>query len=820
MRRVESRPVGGAGLQPVLDLLTAPLAAAAGAEVVPLVDGTVRSGRPLRAPAILIRLKAHQARTAVVVRWATTGVDNPRPAVFTAWSAAGSLLPLYVPTLAPGTEGTGPVELTLSVWTVAGSAAHLPATALAAATGPGLAPAAAADLVEAVLLEGHLARLLHLQMEEKQRITATAREIAASRHAGLARGWALDAIGADHRVPRLDGEDDDAYRGRLQIYTSWRLATPAGFERALNGVPDGTPDGGPNTGLPATAGVQPRFRIVERNDELAVWARLVEVGPGPDPSDWRKRFLSLAAAGLLFDLETLPDARLPAGTRDRLSEVRKLLRDRLIRGRPVTERRYMTVLVATCLARAVQVLKLLADPGKLTLLSALTRGTDPRLDLGLGVTVRPLEDGRVDRAVTQARAVQAAGGVVGPAVPPDVLAAALRAEVRDRTDDPEAAWLFEAAGLQATRLDEDTLFLTPLPAHGLVIEGPGRLAPGQSGRYLARLRGSGGSGRHVLVDEAWRRAAPALAHGGNLAPMPLDPPGLDQALRAVAEANPPAKPPPALVPLVAEGLMPASAADFAARVRDSYDLDLVLGYVLDPGVGGLGPDDPPAVAARQALVAALSTLTAAGFHTVRVLPRPDGLTLLVLAAVSVLPGGSSRPGEPVPAMYRWYVAPFPPPLAGSQGRQLGREADAADEEDWSYARGGRRIARPKRWPPAPLAVRRGVGGQVDLVAVRPGVALVVCVAYVRRGLADPYEVRLELPQGEVLDLGQYGYVMNLLEHLCPLGIEINTFELRRNHVSPDGGPPQFLSGQVSRSYTRYRRRRPLGAPRYGPPDPD
>jgi len=139
------------------------------------------------------------------------------------------------------------------------------------------------------------------------------------------------------------------------------------------------------------------------------------------------------------------------------------------------------------------------------------------------------------------------------------------------------------------------------------------------------------------------------------------------------------------------------------------------------------------------------------------------------------------------------------------------------DDDWSFRFGGPRLRRPSRWTPAPLELRRGIGGRADLVATRPGIALVVCVAYLRRGLADPYEVRVELPDGAVLDLDQYGYLMNLLEELCPLGVEINTFDLRRNHVSPDGGPPQFLSGQASRGYTRYRQRRAPGAERHAPP---
>lgn len=102
------------------------------------------------------------------------------------------------------------------------------------------------------------------------------------------------------------------------------------------------------------------------------------------------------------------------------------------------------------------------------------------------------------------------------------------------------------------------------------------------------------------------------------------------------------------------------------------------------------------------------------------------------------------------------------------------------------------------------------------MATRPGIALVVCVAYMRRGLADPYEVRVEMPDGAVLDFDQYGYLMNLLEELCPMGVEINTFDIRRNHVSTDGGPPQFLSGEASRGYPRYRQRRPPGSERHPP----
>lgn len=819
MRPVDSRPVSGSGLAAALDLLTPPFAAGAGLRVLPLTDGTV-DVPALRAPVVLVRLTVPLARRAVVVRCRAAGGGAEQPAaVFTAWSAAGSLLPLFLPQ--PPADTSGPIRLAVTVRTADGAPSADPAAAIAAA-GPDLPSDEAAALVEVLAVEGRLARLVHLLTAEKQRLTAVAREIAASRHVSLARSGALDAIGADHGVPRLEGEGDEAYRGRLLIVTSWRLATPAGFDRALNGPPEPTAGGGPNRGLPATVGITARFRIVERSDQPAVSVRLVEVVPPPadGPSAWRHRFVELASGGLLLDLDGDTPAGLPDSTRSRLEQTRQILTGRLTRDQPHDDRRYLGAGTATCLARAVLLLEVLTGPGTLTLRSAMTTEADPRFDLGLGVAVDPPTADRVDRAVEAARAAQqaaAAGGAVLPGAAPDVVGAVLGAAVRDRTDDPQARWLFAAAGLDATPLDDGTLQLTSLPGHGLVIEGPARLAEGETGQYVARMRGAG-SGRSVLVDEAWARALTGFGPAVAEVPPPLEPADLATLLGTVATAAPAV--PAAARPLVAAGLVPAVPGEFAARVREAYDTDLLLGLVVPTGLAGLAADAPAAVAARDTIRTDVAVLTAAGFVSVRVLPHPDGSSLLVLGSVGLLPGGSNLPGEPVPATYRWYVAPFPPPAPD-------RPVDAAEglrsltsgsvDTDWSFRLGGPRLRRPRRWTPAPLEVRRGVGGRVELLATRPGIALVVCVAHTRRGLADPYEVRLELPDDAVLDLHQYGYLMNLLEELCPLGIEVNTFPIRRDHVSPDGGPPQFLAGELSRTYTRYRRRRGGGAERYGPP---
>ncbi|WP_125130408.1 hypothetical protein [Microbacterium sp. 10M-3C3] len=777
MRRVEERPAGASGLTAMLDLLSGPLEPTSTTTPLPLLDGTIDTLRPTRAPAIFVRVRRGLAREAVVVRAAVGAVDL-RPTVFTAWTEGGSLLPLYVPTPDPAAPGFGRIRVTVRAWRVSDrDAASDPAVAIARATGAPLSAVAASDLLEGVLVDGDLARLAYLLSFEGQRTMTMLREIAVSRHVGLARMAGLDAIGADHGVPRLDGEDDETYRSRLRIFTQWALATPSGLAAALNGAPESAADPGRNAGLPSTAGIRSRFRIVDATPELAVAARIVQVGGAA--GEWRARFAGLAAGGLLFDLDADPSARLPRAVRARRIELRKRLDEAVARAEPHDDRRYLSILAAVSLDRAVRLLSALTGSGELTLLSAMTVTADPRLDLGLGFTLKPLTAARIDRAIARARDLQDDPGG-GADLDPEVRAAIAAAPVRDRASDPMGAWLFESAGLHVARLSGGELHLTPLSAEGLVIEGPGESPAAADVRFDAKLRGAQTGGRHILVDEAWTAAGERFQAAGAAVPDPVSPAQLRTTLTALG-ARPPVPLDPAVAPLAGIGLAPAAPEEFAARVASEYDLDLLLLYRFDPGLVGLAPDSAEARDRRDAVVDRLADLTAAGFHSVRLLPDPQGSGMLVLAAVSSLPGGSNRPGQPAPAMYRWAVIDLtedPEPV------ELGATAPN-------------------------VTVTRGIGGQLSFRTRRPGILLVVCVAYVRRGGADPYEVRIELPGDEVLDVEQYGYLMNLLEQLCPLGVEINTFDIRRDHVSVDGAAPGLLSGRVSRSYTRYRRRRPL-----------
>jgi len=120
-----------------------------------------------------------------------------------------------------------------------------------------------------------------------------------------------------------------------------------------------------------------------------------------------------------------------------------------------------------------------------------------------------------------------------------------------------------------------------------------------------------------------------------------------------------------------------------------------------------------------------------------------------------------------------------------------------------------------RWYAVPI---RGDGGtlvragqRVTFTPSGPGLTALVALGYARRGLTDPYEFRIDLPADATLTLRQYEYLMNLLDHTHPLGIEINTFAIRRQHVDLDGdGVADPLKPSVANTFRPFQRRRQRG----------
>jgi hypothetical protein len=112
---------------------------------------------------------------------------------------------------------------------------------------------------------------------------------------------------------------------------------------------------------------------------------------------------------------------------------------------------------------------------------------------------------------------------------------------------------------------------------------------------------------------------------------------------------------------------------------------------------------------------------------------------------------------------------------------------------------------------APPDVIGPTGSRTQLTPGSPGLLAVIAVGYTHQGLTDPYQFRVQLPDKAVLTLQQYEFLMNMLQHLHPLGIEVDTFAIRQNHVDLDGdGNPEPLQTNVSKTYRQFRRSRYQG----------
>ncbi|MFJ8675628.1 hypothetical protein [Streptomyces sp. NPDC093589] len=755
------RALTDSGLDSALAALPPVYAAGARTRALPLKNGRISLPDDVREPMLLLRLLRPLADQAVVVRCRVVGADEVPPVVFAPFSGLGTLLPVLVP--AAGAEFTAAVHL------VPAPHCHqeVPDESV---RGPELARDPAAELVEAVLLEGVLARLTYLATLEKQRMIRQAREIAACRHADLAFAGALDSLGRDLGVYRLPDEDDARYRGRLMIFTSWRSATPGRLADVLNGP---GPDGAANTGLPARFGITGRFRLVEEQNPLALATRLVDIGPRG--AAMRARVHELLRTVYLLDLDRPVPELLPPEQRRRLEEVRQVLTTEVTRSAGPPPVRHLAPSLAVALARLVHLVRALSDTGPVTLLRTHVEEPDPLHELGLGATLKQFG---------QQRLTAMAAAVEGLAEGTSEMSALARTLApHPFSEDPAGRWLAEPCGLRTVHaLIDDTLFVSSLPMLGLTVEGPARLsvaespaAPEKAVFEARHSKNASSGGLHVLADEAARRARERFPQSG-FGPPPATVTGavLETTLRAVAD-SPTAAPPATLTPLV-EGDLLAAGTAFARQVLDVVVVDQIVAYPFALAqLTALGTGDT----LRGAVAARAQALLGSGFYSVHGVFDQAGQRVLLLAAVCLLPGRSPKQGEAPPVEFQWLTAegPRPPADPGAEG--------------------------------LPLSLLNSSGGRVEAVGHREGLALLVCLGHARRGLADPYEVRVEMPGDARLDRDQYSYVMNILETLCPLGIEINTTELRRSHVdfgAGEGGEG-FPAQVASRTYHRYRRRR-------------
>lgn len=758
MSVVLPRPHVAEGVSLFRSAVTAPFGAAMTTTPISMLDGEFVASGSFRQPVFLVRLCRALGAEAVVVKPTVNG-NAQSDVVFAPFSGEGTLLCAYRPELAEGEDGTGAFTVAVSVYRVTGESRHDHVPTVAAA----LSNDDAADLLEGVVLEGLMARVLYLATMEKQRAVRVAREIDACRYLELAYADGLDAIGRDVGVARRSDRDetDTQYRARLAIYTSWRLPTPTGFSEALNG-PEGV--GLANTGLPSLAGITDRFEIVEDINELSVATKLVYAGPN-GKKGW-DNFHAEIKASHLIDLDKAMHARLPSSRRELYEGIRKRLNSEVTR--PDAKVRHLAPLTASTLDRAVRLIRGLEYPGNIVLTRAYDNTAGSAYELGLSVDIKTFDAAGLTAMGKRVNKVK------GDA---EIVALARSLSPRDPADDPLATWLFEPCGFRTVHaVDKDRVLLSPLPSFGQWIDGDSEV-DGQT-TFEARYHASGvATGIHVRVSESLDDAAALFDDKGfGVLPAVLTPAQLADTLQELSAAAPPARP-VILTESEAAGLIAHDAQVFSMSLRNNMNLDQVVALpIAKAAVEALAAGS--GVKLRTALNDRVQALLEAGFYSTAGVWDDANSRLLLFASVSQLPASVTKVGEPPTATYYWYSTPVPSTTPG-QAKSIYLDQN----------RGGRAIVHNRS----------------------DGLALLVCIGYARRGLADPFEVKIKLEDAStILNADQYAHLMNLLEAMYPIGIEINTYDVRRYHVDSDGdGKPEFLTSRASRTYYRYRSRRPF-----------
>jgi hypothetical protein len=388
-----------------------------------------------------------------------------------------------------------------------------------------------------------------------------------------------------------------------------------------------------------------------------------------------------------------------------------------------------------------------------------------------------------DLALTPAAELDALGAALSdphrtPADDPGTEALLASMRPRPAAGDPEGRWLLEPCGLRTVhRLDSGTVHVSHLPTAGLVITGPDATDPPASAAtgspvFLeARYQAPGDPGTNAALLAGLAAAAQAWAARGG------------PAWTVLADADAPARwdqarqlqvdpPEPVAVALTSGGLRALADPAGAVGALKRLPVELLQTLQLDAGQAAeLGSGSPDAA---NDLLALVGILRRQGLSSALPLVTAAGEVLLVVGAVG-LPGVGLNLDERRATGFRWYVVPIAPPggPAGDLGTALSRAV----------------------YTPA-----------------RPGLAAVVVLGLARTaGGTTPYQYRVELPEGSLLDLASYEFLMNLLDHTFPAGVEVNTFSIRRRHVDLDGdGQADPLPGTVSGTFRQFRRRRAGG----------
>jgi hypothetical protein len=760
----------------VLGTLTGPLTGGAIATPLPPTGaGELAVGWTARRPLVVARLvQSLEARSiSLDLVLDPAGAATSLPTLrFAVYSEAGATLPLHAPPLPKGADTVPPFNVGLSV------ALH---------SESGTIPVDSIDIPKYLsfeLLEGNLGKLLLVLLQEKARLRRQARELAAMKQLPGARRDALDRIGAGLGVLRFQDElhydagkdeivadtrkdaagkatleSDADYARRLAIYRPFLLSSPARLREMLNG-PGAA--GAPNTGLLAGLGLAARFRVSEEDNPFAVAVHIVGVGDETP----RNNFLDYVRADMLVWMPDSPAAKathtaryLPLATQAATDALRQRLRSAY--NFPADAA--VAPVLAQALDRLGRVLAALGHGGKLTIQRAQSNTGGSRYELGLGIDLLAFVASDLDDLAAR---VNDSNRVPANDIEAEALITAARAgPPQSSSVDSDGRWLLTACGFQTVhRTGPGTLYLSHLRCLGLAIDGPSSVAMGAPGYFMAHFFPAGDEAINAALSSGMQGALADWVAGGRAAWSQLSAADARTAWDTAANLAPNALP----LQVFASAGLPAvpNPASLVTSLKQ-LPADMLVTLQLDAGLAA------DVVAGKSSAGTALAALVAS-FEThslASALPLITATSqVLIVASVMGLPQIGVNLSDRQTSGFRWYAVPL----------------------------GGR-------------GTIKALGSDTVLTPNHAGALAIVCLAYHRQGLADPYEVSIDLPEDVAITLSQYEFLMNLLEYLCPIGVGINTYAVRQSHVDLAGsGSPSPLKPAVSRTYRRFQSRRLRG----------
>jgi hypothetical protein len=756
----------------MIEHLSGPFSAGAvDSRVTPGPGGRLTVDWLTREPVLLVAPKASLGGN---LAWRLEPVLDPdgtaaalTPLEFVPWTEADAFLPLYRPPANPETHVAAPFTIALRLNLVAADGAVTPVPV-----------AEIADRIELRLIEGVMGRMIYLLGAEKHRLRRLGRLLAAMRLLEFARGDGLDRTGAELGVARFSEqisvvanqivtatrtEPDPEYRRRLRLYRPWLLPTRGRVLELLNGPGD---DVDPNRSALGEMGLRERFRLREEDNEFAVAIHLVATA-----APLRDNFLQYIRRTHLVHPEDTPAANtvhlehyLPSRQKGQVNQLRTRLRERFswVGGAAVAS------MLATALDRVARCRTALGEAAPWKVLRAQDSGGGSRYELGLGVDIAAPAAAELDRMADRLRQAERPPGE------PDISALLGTMTPRSAAQDPEGRWLLEPCGLRTVhRLGGNRVYLSHLPTSGMAITGPSVAAVDNQADLEVRYHAPGDPGKNLVLDAGLRGAEAAwLAEGG---PAWARIPDAQAHARWQAAGPRPAND-PGLGIIKAAGL-PAleNPAPVVERLRRLPEELVETIRLANPHALRITAGQP---AAADELRRLAGHLRAQGLSSV--LPLIIGpAEVLLMVGVIGLPEAGINLSERRAAGFRWYVVP----IQGPEGRI------------------------------------KVLGSRTTLVPGDTGLSAVVAIGYARRGGTDPYEFRVELPESARLNLVQYEFLMNVLDHAHPMGIEVNTFSIRKQHVDLDGdGRPEPLPTAIARTFRPFRRRRQRGEQSFGAED--